>query len=134
MSTDDPKNKKKRTTTLLPDMGQSAKRVSNTALLRLFRHLSGPVSTSSARPSKDQHQLVVTGLILGVLSILTSPFPICGLPAAIGGLAIGIYARRKSHAFYTMVTWTIILSVAGLVLSLLFSTIATLGHLATPHT
>ena len=133
IESNDPKTKKRRTTTLLPDMGQSAKRASNTALLRLFRHLSEPVSASSERPSQEQHQLVVTGFILGVLSLLTSLLPICGFLTSICGLGIGIYARRKSHAYHSMVTWTIALSVAGLVLSLLVYTIATLGHSATPH-
>jgi hypothetical protein len=120
MSTPDPNKTKKRTTILLPDVGQSAKRVSNNALLRLFRHLSGPVSTSSARPSEAQHQLVVTGFILGVFSILTFLFPICGLPTAICGLLIGIHARRQSQAFNTMSFWTIGLSLAGLALALLY--------------
>jgi hypothetical protein len=123
MSTPEPKQEKKRTTMLLPEMRKSAKQFSNTALLRLFRHLNGPVSTSSARPSEAQHQLVVTGFILSVLSILTSLFPICGLPTAIGGLAIGVYARRHSQVSNTIAAWTIALSLTGLVIALLYITI-----------
>ncbi len=118
MSTPEPNKEKNRTTMLLPEMGQSAKRFSNNALLRLFRHLNGPVSTSSARPSEAQHQLVVTGFILAVLSILTFLFPICGLPTAICGLVIGVYARRKSQVSNTIAFWTIVLSLTGLVLTL----------------
>ena len=118
MSVNNPK-KKSRTTTILPEMGQSAKRVSQNAVLRLFRHLSGPVYTSSARPSEAQRQRVVTGFILSVVSILTSLFPICGLPISICGLWIGVSSRRKSPALHTMASWTIALSLTGLVLSLL---------------
>ena len=118
MNTSEPNKKKRRTTTLLPEMGQSAKRASNNALLRLFRHLNGPVPTSSERLSQTQHQLVVTGFILGVLSILTCLFPICGLPTAICGLGIGVYARSKSQVSNTIAFWTIALSLTGLVLTL----------------
>jgi hypothetical protein len=118
MNTSEPNKKKKRTTMLLPEMKQSARRFSNNALLRLFRHLNGPVSTSSARPSEAQHQLVITGFILAVLSILTFLFPICGLPTAICGLVIGVYARSKSQVSNTIAFWTIVLSLTGLVLTL----------------
>jgi hypothetical protein len=121
MSTHNPNKKPRHTTISLPDMGQSARRVSHNALLRLFRHLNGPVYTSSARPSEAQRQLVVTGFILSVISILTSIFPICGLPIAICGLLIGIYGRRTSRAFHTMTSWIIALSLTGLALSLLYT-------------
>jgi len=124
MSATDPNNKKRRTTILLPEVGASAKRASNTALLRLFRHLNGPVSTGSARPSETLHRLVVTGFILGVLSIVTSFLSFCGLLVSICGLGIGIYARRKSPALSIMASWTIGLSLGGLLLSLLFIAIS----------
>ncbi len=121
MSTDNPNNKTRPPTMSIPDMGQSARRVSQDALQRLFRHLSGPVYTSSARPSESQRQRVITGFILSVVSILTAIFPICGLPIAICGLSIGISSRRKLQAFHTMTAWTIGLSLAGLALSLLYT-------------
>jgi hypothetical protein len=127
MSTTDPNPKKRRTTILLPEVGKSAKRVSNNALLRLFRHLNSPISTSSARPSEAQHRLVITGFILGVLSLVTSFLYIFGLLTSICGLSIGIYARRKSPAFHILASWTIALSLAGLIISLLFF-IITIHH------
>jgi hypothetical protein len=122
MNTTDPSKKKRRTTIILlpPEMGESAKRASNNALLRLFRHLNGPISTSSARPSEAQRRLLVTGFILGVLSIVTSFLSFCGFLTSICGLAIGVYARRKLPALHIMAFWTIGLSLIGLVLSLLF--------------
>jgi hypothetical protein len=116
----DPDKKTGRTTIRLPEVRQSAKRVSQNAVLRLFHHLSGPTNTASARPSESQRQLVVTGFILGVVSILTFIFPVCSLPASICGLLIGIYGRRKSRALHTMATWAIVLSLIGLILSLLY--------------
>jgi hypothetical protein len=124
MSTTDPNTKKRRTTTLLPDMGESAKQASKNALLRLFRHLNGPISKSSIRPSEAQHQLIVTGFILGVLSVVTSFLSFFGLLTSICGLVIGVYARRKSPALHLMASWTIGLSLAGLALSLLFALLA----------
>jgi hypothetical protein len=122
MSTSNPQKKPKRTTMLLPDipeMKQSARRVSHNALLRLFSHLSKPVHTSAAPPTEGQRQLVVTGFILGILSILTSFFLVCGLLTSLFGLLIGTNGRR-SHALRTMATWTITLSLVGLALSILF--------------
>ena len=124
MSTTDPNQKKRRTTILLPEVGESARRVSISALLRLFRHLNGPVATSSVRPSEAQHRLVVTGFILSVLSLVTSFLYVCGLLTSICGLVIGVYARRNQPGLHIMATWTIGLSLAGLLLSLLFVTIS----------
>lgn len=124
MSTPDPDKKPRRTTTLLPDMGETAKRASHNALLQLFHHLlSRPIAKSAERPSNAQRELVVTGFILGVLSIVTSFFPICGLLTGICGLGIGIYSHRQLRALYTMASWAIGLSLAGLVLSLLLTVI-----------
>jgi hypothetical protein len=120
MSTNNP-NKKKPTTMLLPELGQSAKRVSHNTLRRVFRHLTGPLSTSSARPSEAQHQLAITGFILGVVSILTCFFPPSSFPASICGILIGIHDHRKSRALQTIGSWTIALSLIGLVISLLLS-------------
>jgi hypothetical protein len=115
-----PNKKTWSTTVRLPDVGKSAKRVSHNALIRLFHHLNRPTNTDSARPSEAQRQLIVTGFILGVVSILTSIFPICGLPTSIAGLLIGVYGRRKTRALHTMSSWAIALSLAGLALSLLY--------------
>jgi hypothetical protein len=93
-------------------------------LLRLFRHLNGPISRSSVRPLEAQHRLVVTGFVLGVLSIVTSALYVCGLLISICGLLIGVYARRKSPAFHIMASWTIGLSLAGMAISLLFIVVA----------
>jgi hypothetical protein len=114
-----PKKNTGRTTVLLPDVSQSAKRVSNNALRRLFRHLTGIGTEHYKKPSEALRQLTITGFILSIVSILTSIFPICGLPTAIAGLWIGIYSRQRSRALRNIATWTIALSCAGLALSLL---------------
>lgn len=120
MSTTDPNPPKRRTTTLLPEMRQSAKRFSNNALLRLVRHLNSPIATSQVRPSKSLHQLVYIGVILGGLSIITSFLYIIGFLFAIFGLLIGIYGSLKLSALHRITSWTIGLSLTGLLLSLLF--------------
>jgi hypothetical protein len=124
----DPDKKSGRTTIRLPEVGQSAKRASQKATLRLFRHLNGPVYTTATRPSESQRQLVTTGFILGVVSILTFIFPICSVPVSICGLLIGIYGRRKSRSLYTMASWAIALSLIGLMLSLLYILITMMLH------
>jgi len=123
MSTSNPNKKPRPTTMLLPDVGQSARRASHNALLRLFHHLSAPVYTCTVRPSETQRQLVVTGFILSAVSIVTSFFPICGILTAISSLLIGIYGRRQSPAFRIIATWTITLALIGLTLSLISITI-----------
>ena len=120
MSATDSNPPKRRTTSLLPEMEQSAKRVSNNALLRLVRHLNSPIAASEVRPSKSLHQRVYIGVILGLLSIITSFLYIVGFLFAIFGLLIGIYGRRKSPALHLITSWTIGLCLTGLALSVLF--------------
>lgn len=121
MSATDSNSPKRRTTLLLPE---SAKRVSNNALLRLVRHLNSPIATSQVRPSKSLHQQAYIGVILGVLSIITSFLYIIGFLFAIFGLLIGIYGRRKSPALHLITSWTIGLCLVGLALSVLFLTLS----------
>jgi len=124
VNTPDPNKKPRRTTTLLPEVRQTARRASHNALQQLFHHLlSKPIAISLERPSEAQRNLVVTGFILGILSILTAIFPISGILTGICGLAIGIHSRRQSRALYTMASWVIGLSLAGLVLSLVITVI-----------
>jgi hypothetical protein len=65
-------------------------------------------------PTQEQKRLVLTGLVLGGLSIITLFFPICALPAAITGLLLGFYGRSTTP-LRTMSLWTICLSSIGLI-------------------
>jgi hypothetical protein len=67
-------------------------------------------------PTQSERQLVILGFLLGLFSILTSFFPIAGLPVAISGLVMGLSGRRVV-ALERMATWATYLAVVGLTLS-----------------
>lgn len=76
------------------------------------RHLS--THAHPIAPTQDQKNLVLTGLVLGGVSIITLFFPVCALPAAIAGLLLGLYGRSTTP-LRTMSLWAIALSVLGLI-------------------
>lgn len=67
--------------------------------------------------TEAQRRYVVMGFILGVFSIITAFFPVCGLPFAIAGLFIG-FSNRHITALRTVVFWGIGLSMIGLVFTI----------------
>ncbi|HLG63420.1 MAG TPA: hypothetical protein VKY19_15890 [Ktedonosporobacter sp.] len=71
-----------------------------------------------------QRRHVVMGFILGVFSIITAFFPVCGLPFAIAGLFIG-FSNRHITALRTVVFWGIGLSMIGLVFTIVNIVITT---------
>ncbi len=77
------------------------------AARRLSAH-SHPIA-----PTKEQKDLVLTGLVLGSVSIITVFFPICALPAAIAGLLLGLYGRSTTP-LRTMSLWAVVFSILGL--------------------
>ena len=70
----------------------------------------------SVVPTQAQRNLLLTGLILGFISVFAAFFPICGLPIALTGLVIGLYSRRTT-SLQVMSSWAIALSLAGLILT-----------------
>ena len=98
---------------------QSLTRVPTTALYKTLNRISRPAPTATQRVTEGQRKLVLTSFILGGFSILTSFFPICGLPIAIAGLSMGISGYRVP-ALKTLASWGIVLSTIGLVLTLIF--------------
>src|SRR6266852_2977144 len=90
-------------------------------LRRVFRRLKRTTSVPrSAVPSEAQRNLVLTGLMLGFISIFAAFFPICGLPIAITGLLIGFYGRRTT-SLRTMSSWACALSLVGLILAFIYT-------------
>lgn len=90
-----------------------AQRAYPTKILRgAARHLS--TRAHPVAPTQDQKNLVLTGLVLGGVSIITTFFPICALPAAVAGLLLGLYGRHTTP-LRRMSLWTVILSALGLV-------------------
>jgi hypothetical protein len=92
-------------------------------LRKLFRHLNrtAPAQRSSI-PSESQKNLVLTGLILGFISVFIAFFPVCGLPIAITGLALGTYGRRTT-SLQMMSSWACALSLVGLMLAFFYTVI-----------
>ncbi|HZO73153.1 MAG TPA: hypothetical protein VFB60_13200 [Ktedonobacteraceae bacterium] len=97
----------------------------------LFRKASqGSVLEKIAAPlvavplTESQRRHVVTGFILGVFSIITAFFPVCGLPFAVAGLFIG-FSNRHITALRTVVLWGIGLSIIGLVFTIVNIVITT---------
>lgn len=65
-----------------------------------------------------ERRLSTLGFILGAFSIFCAFFPICGLPIAISGLMLGIRGRH-TPALRRVSSWTIALSIIGLVLTII---------------
>lgn len=82
---------------------------------RVLEKVAAPVV--SVPLTEAQRRQVVMGFMLGVFSIVTAFFPVCGLPFAIAGLLIG-FANRHTVTLRTVVLWGIGLSVIGLVFAI----------------
>lgn len=81
----------------------------------MLEKIAAPLAAAPLTESQRRH--VVTGFLLGVFSIITAFFPVCGLPFAIAGLFIG-FANRHIAALRTVVLWGIGLSIIGLVFTI----------------
>jgi hypothetical protein len=68
-------------------------------------------------PTIKEHKLCTLGFMLSALSIFCAFFPICGLPIAISGLILGIRGRHIPGLRRRITSWTIVLSILGLVLT-----------------
>jgi hypothetical protein len=92
-------------------------------LYRLFRHLNRTTPAQHSRvASESQKNLVLTGLILGFISIFAAFFPVCGLPIAITGLVLGAYGHRTT-SLQMMSSWACALSLVGLILAFFYTMI-----------
>ncbi len=97
------------------------KKIHGHVLRKVFRRLNRTASTRrSAVPTEAQRNLVLTGLVLGFVSIFTAIFPVCGLPAALTGLVIGFYGRRTT-SLQVMSSWAFALSLVGLILGFIYT-------------
>ena len=97
------------------------KQIHQRILRRVFRRLNrtGPLPRSAV-PTEAQKNLVLTGLMLGFISIFAAFFPVCGLPIAVTGLLIGFYGRRTT-SLYTMSSWACALSLVGLIVAFIYT-------------
>lgn len=86
---------------------------------------------AAAPLTESQRRRVVTGFLLGVFSIITAFFPVCGLPFALAGLFIG-FANRHIAALRTVVLWGIGLSIIGLVFTIV-NIVISIGFYFSPY-
>lgn len=92
-------------------------------LREVFRRLNRTaLARRSMVPTEAQRNLVLTGLVLGFISIFTAIFPVCGLPAALTGLLIGFYGRRTT-SLQLMSSWAFALSLVGLILAFIYTVV-----------
>jgi len=84
--------------------------------LGLLHRVSHPLN-KTARATEAEKKMVLTGFILGALSLFTAFFPICGLPISVAGLLMSLSGRRVP-ALRNLASWGMVLSIIGLVLVL----------------
>jgi hypothetical protein len=68
------------------------------------------------KPTLAQQRGVITAFALGIFSVITAFFPICGLPIGIAAIIMGVSARRVL-ALRTLATWGLAFSIVGLLLT-----------------
>ena len=89
----------------------------------------GQMAQQYAPASDSRAGFAIAGLVLGILSILSSWVPICGLPLPIIGIVISALGRR-SFSHRTMAMVGLILSIAAIVIGI---AITAIGLIAASH-
>jgi hypothetical protein len=74
------------------------------------------------RGSDSRNGFAITGLVLGILSILSSWYPFCGLPLPILGIVMSALGRR-SFSYRTMATVGLVLSIIAIVIGVITTTV-----------
>jgi hypothetical protein len=78
---------------------------------------ASPYAAAVAVP--DPHGgMAITGLVLGIISVVAAILPLCGFPLTIAALVFSILGR-KSHSRRTMATVGLALSLLAFVLTIL---------------
>jgi len=97
------------------------KQIHRHVLRKAFRRLNRIApARRTAVPTEAQKNLVLTGLMLGFVSVFAAFFPVCGLPIALTGLLIGFYGRRTT-SLQVMSSWAFALSLVGLILAFIYT-------------
>ncbi|HEX6556403.1 MAG TPA: hypothetical protein VF026_26830 [Ktedonobacteraceae bacterium] len=81
-----------------------------------------PYEVPAATPYQGA-RFAIAGLILGIVSVISAIFPICGLPFAIVGIIVSVLGRR-SLTRRTMATAGLVLSIIGIVLSVISAVVS----------
>jgi hypothetical protein len=64
----------------------------------------------------------IAGLVLGIIAIVSSWYPVCGLPIPIIGIVMSALGRR-SVSYRTMATVGLVLSIIALVIGFIITSI-----------
>jgi hypothetical protein len=73
---------------------------------------------AAAPGSNSRNGFAIAGLVLGIISILSSWYPLCGLPLPIIGIVMASLGRR-SLSYRTMATVGLILSIIAIVVGVI---------------
>lgn len=82
----------------------------------------GQMAQQYAPASNSSTGFAIAGLVLGILSIVSSWYPFCGLPLPIVGIVIAALGRR-SHSYRSMATMGLILSIIAIVIGVVTTTL-----------
>jgi hypothetical protein len=70
------------------------------------------ISRQGVPPTEQERNMVLTGFVLSIMSIVTAFFPICAIPMACAGLVMGVIGRRI-QGVRKVATWCVVLSIIG---------------------
>lgn len=75
--------------------------------------------TNVAPPSNQGDAVSIASLVLGIVSVTLCCIWFFTIPISITGLVLGVLGRRKSEKFDSLATAGFVLSIVGLILSIL---------------
>ena len=96
----------------------------------------GAMAQQYAPPVSDSRTgFAIAGLVLGIVSILSSWYPFCGLPLPIIGIVMSALGRR-SRSYRTMATVGLILSIIAIAIGVITTTflLVAIAHNSTSPT
>src|SRR5712692_7342615 len=84
-------------------------------------YIVSPYGVPTRAPDKGMG-FAIAGLVLGIIAIISSWYPICGLPIPIIGIVMSALGRR-SVSYRTMATVGLVLSIIALVIGFIITTL-----------
>jgi len=82
----------------------------------------GQMAQQYTPTSNSSTGFAIAGLILGILSVVSSWYPFCGLPLPIVGIVMSALGRR-SYSYRSMATVGLILSIVAIVIGVVTTTL-----------
>lgn len=94
-----------------------------------YGQMAQQYAPAAAPDSNSRNGFAIAGLVLGIISILSSWIPLCGLPLPIIGIVMSALGRR-SYSHRTMALVGLILSIVAIVIGV---TITAFSLIITSH-